>query len=80
MKFSRDGFLLNTRNIKHPVDISQNLAGIKKYAAGWLIGYRYKNIINDAIDSPPIIMNKFLVPFFVCFPNPENQINKGKVM
>ena len=34
MKFSRDGFLLNTRNIKHPVDISQNLDGIKKYAAG----------------------------------------------
>ena len=37
-KFSSDGLLLNPRKIKQPADISQNLVGIKKYAAGWLIG------------------------------------------
>ena len=39
-KFSRDFLFRKTINIKHPVAISQNLVGIRKYAADWLTGYK----------------------------------------
>ena len=36
--FSIDFLFCNPTKSKHPDAISQNLVGIKKYAAGWLVG------------------------------------------
>ena len=36
--FLNDSLFFIASNIKQPDDISQNLEGIRKYAAGWLIG------------------------------------------
>ena len=38
--FSVDLLFFNAKNDRQPADISQNLDGIKKYAAGWFVGYR----------------------------------------
>ena len=37
---SMDFRFCNPMKSKHPDAISQNLVGIKKYAAGWFIGYK----------------------------------------
>ena len=65
-------------NIKLPIAISQNLVGIKKYAASWLVGYRYRNPIREAIVSAPNIRRNLCVLFLIFRPNPETQIKKGK--
>ena len=75
-----DFFLFNPIKSKHPDAISQNLVGIRKYAAGWFIGYKEINPISEANAKKAIVRNKLRAPFFVCRPNPENQIRKGTRM
>ena len=69
----------NKTKSKHPDDISQNLKGIKKYAAGWFVLEICKKPIKDVIVSDPTTKNRLRAPFFEFLPNPENQIRNGNI-
>ena len=71
-------FFLYKRNKIQPIPISQNLEGIKKYAAGRLVVYKLRKTINDEIVRAPIIRNKFRAPFFISLPKPESHMRNGK--